>query len=80
MEKIGSEAARRHLPALLKRAHDGKPLMITKRGEPYAVLVSPDEWRSPSGKSGLLALRGSGKALWDDSPGASVADMRDEWQ
>ena len=79
MEKIGSEAARRHLPSLLKRAHDGKASMITKRGEPYAILVSADQWQSLSGKSGLLGLRGSGKGLWGEKPGTLVADMREEW-
>lgn len=37
MEKIGSEAARRQLPALLERAHEGKASLIMKRGKPYAV-------------------------------------------
>lgn len=80
MEKIGSEAARRQLPALLERAHEGKASLIMKRGKPYAVLAAPDQWRVPAAGSGLLGLRGSGKGLWGKSPVATVATMRDEWE
>ena len=80
MEKIGSEAARRQLPALLERAHEGKASLIMKRGKPYAVLAAPDQWRVPSNSYGLLGLRGSGKGLWGESPVETVAAMRDEWE
>lgn len=80
MEKIGSEAARRQLPALLERAHEGKASLIMKRGKPYAVLAAPDQWRAPTGGSGLLGLRGSGKGLWGESPVGAIAAMRDEWK
>ncbi len=79
MEKIGSEAARRQLPTLLDRAHGGEPSIIMKRGEPYAVLASPDQCRISSNQSGLLGLRGSGAGLWGEAPSNTVAELREEW-
>lgn len=79
MQKIGSEAARRQLPELLDRAHSGEPTLIMKRGEPYAVLASPDQCQIPSTQAGLLALRGSGAGLWGEAPGETVATLREEW-
>ena len=79
MEKIGSEAARRQLPKLLDQAHNGEPLIIMKRGKPYAVLASPDQCRMPSTQAGLLGLRGSGAGLWRESPADTVAALREEW-
>ncbi len=80
MERIGSEAARRQLPALLERAHQGQASVIMKRGQPYAALVPLDQCRLPAGGSGLLGLRGSGRGLWGEGPAATVAAMRDEWE
>ncbi|MBS3800659.1 MAG: type II toxin-antitoxin system Phd/YefM family antitoxin [Thioalkalivibrio sp.] len=80
MEKIGSEAARRQLPKLLDRAHSGKPSIIMKRGEPYAVLASPDQYRISSNQCGLLSLRGSGAGLWGETPANKVAEQREEWE
>ncbi|SFC96877.1 prevent-host-death family protein [Thiohalospira halophila DSM 15071] len=79
MKNIGSEAARRHLPELLDRAHGGEPLVIMKRGKPYAVLASPEQCRIPSTRGGLLGLRGSGAGLWGDTPTETLAVLREEW-
>lgn len=80
MEKIGSEAARRQLPGLLDKAHSGKASLIMKRGKPYAILASPDQWQMPSNQPGLMALRGSGKGLWGKKPSATINTLRNEWE
>ena len=45
MSKLASIAeARNHLPALVRAAERGAPVVITRRGEPVAVLVSTAQW------------------------------------
>ncbi len=41
MTSIGAFAAKTHLPALLKRVAKGERILITRRGEPVAMLVPP---------------------------------------
>jgi prevent-host-death family protein len=38
MESIGAFDAKTHLSNLLERANKGEEIVITKRGEPYAML------------------------------------------
>lgn len=38
MKTIGAFDAKTHLSNLLERASQGEEIIITKRGEPYAVL------------------------------------------
>lgn len=80
MLKIGAEAARRRLPELLDRAHAGEGAVILKRGVPYAALVALDQHVEPSGQGGLLAMRGSGRGLWDRPVAERVEAYRSEWE
>ena len=41
MTSIGSFEAKTHLPELLKRVAKGERILITRRGEPVAMLVPP---------------------------------------
>ena len=79
MLEIGSEEARKRLPELLDRAHNGATAIIKKRGVPYAALIPLDQ-RTNSGATGeLLALRGSGSGLWGPDAAQTVSAFRDEW-
>ena len=78
MNKVGSEKARKKLPELLDDAKNGKRTMITKHGEPYAVIVPIDQGISaPTG--GVLGLLGTGEGLWGKSPEKFVRNLRAEW-
>jgi prevent-host-death family protein len=46
MTSVGSFEAKTHLPELLKRVAKGEKIVITRRGEPVAMLVPP--LREPS--------------------------------
>jgi prevent-host-death family protein len=46
MTSIGSFEAKTHLPELLQRVAKGESILITRRGEPVAMLVPP--LRGPS--------------------------------
>ncbi len=41
MRSIGSFEAKTHLPELLRRVAKGEKILITRRGEPVAMLVPP---------------------------------------
>jgi prevent-host-death family protein len=41
MTSVGSYEAKTHLPELLERVAKGEKIMITKRGQPIAMLVPP---------------------------------------
>lgn len=75
----GVEETRQQLPGLLDAAHDGRPVVVTKRGKPYAAIVPleclPDTATRPS----FCALRGSGAGLWGEDAVAWVERLRDEW-
>jgi prevent-host-death family protein len=75
----GVEETRKQLPSLLEDAHAGKPVVITKRGKPYAAIVPVDALPESGPRPSLLALRGSGAGLWGDDAGAWVDRLRDEW-
>ena len=73
----GVEEARRRLPELLERAHQGERVVITRHGKRYAALVEPDVAAGRTG--GFARLRGSGKGLWGREPAAHVERLREEW-
>ncbi len=75
----GAEDARAHLPELLERAHHGSPTIITKRGRPYAALVSIEAVSRPPHLL-LSSLKGSGAGLWGEDAARTVAILRDEWE
>lgn len=74
----GSEEARIMLPKLLERAHHGKVSVITKRGKPYAAIVSAEAAAANRPRLPILALEGSGRGLWGDAA-RFVSELRDEW-
>jgi prevent-host-death family protein len=41
MTSVGAFEAKTHLPELLQRAAKGERILITRRGEPVAMLVPP---------------------------------------
>lgn len=79
--QLGLEQCRIKLPALAALAHAGSHSIITKHGKPYAALVSVQALDKATGqrKTSLLALAGTGKGLWGDSPSRTIATLRDEW-
>jgi prevent-host-death family protein len=82
MNHLGLEQCRIKLPAIAALAHAGSPSIITRHGKPYAALVSVQTLEKASTtkrKTSLLALAGTGQGLWGDSPGKTIAALRDEW-
>lgn len=79
-KRCGAEEARANLPALLERAHQGTPVLITKRGKPYAALVPIETLPTSGRRLPISALAGSGKGLWGRKAAATIRRMRDEWK
>ena len=75
----GIKQARIQLPAITDRAHAGVPSIITKHGKPYAAVVPIQYLQQNKRSSGILALRGTGKGLWGQSPSKTIAALRGEW-
>lgn len=75
----GVEAARKHLPALLDRAHSGEVTIVTKRGIPYAAITPVGEAARQQAGADMLSLRGSGKKFWGKNVPELVNAMRSEW-
>lgn len=75
---LGIEQARAQLPSIVAQAHAGKVSVVTRHGQPYAAIV-PVHMLPTQRRSGLLALRGSGKGLWDQSAPDEVRKLREEW-
>ncbi|MDP2368560.1 type II toxin-antitoxin system Phd/YefM family antitoxin [Rhodoferax sp.] len=79
----GLEQARIHLPLIIAQAHTGVTSVITRHGKPYAAVVSIKDMEKTkttlAATPGVLALRGMGKGLWGRLSGATVAELRDEW-
>jgi prevent-host-death family protein len=73
------EEARRQFPSLLKGAHAGQAVIITRRGKPYAALVPIQALKDARPRPSVVALRGSGVGLWGKSAAAWVNRMRNEW-
>ena len=79
MTTVGIEQGRNTLPQLALRAFGGEASVLTKHGKPYAAIVPLDMVKQAQrSKTSFLALRGTGKGLWDDAPAQMIADMRDE--
>jgi len=78
--QTGVEMARKNLPALLERANQGYPSVITKHGKVYAAIVPPHYIEHEPPRPDIRNLRGSGKGLWTRSPARAIARMRDEWR
>jgi prevent-host-death family protein len=75
----GAEEARTHLPKLLERAHRGYTTLITRRGQPYAVVAPVDHVPAQRNIGGVLSLQGTGKSLWGEASSKTVDRLRDEW-
>jgi prevent-host-death family protein len=43
MKSVGSFEAKTHLPELLERVAKGEKILITRRGQPVAMLVPPPQ-------------------------------------
>lgn len=78
--KEGSEEARKRLPALLERAHRGKPTLITKRGQPYAAIVPVAALNRHQAGISIRELRGTGKDFWNKNVPAWIKRIRGEWE
>lgn len=80
----GLEQARAQLPHIAAEARAGRISVITRHGEPVAAVVPISLLRAQQAgrirKGGILALRGTGRDMWPEGAGRTVADMRDEWQ
>lgn len=76
---LGIEQARAQLPSIVAQAHAGKVSVVTRHGKPYAAIVPMDMLPTTQRRSGLLALRGSGKGLWDQAAASEVKKLREEW-
>lgn len=80
----GLEQARAQLPHIAAEARAGHTSVITRHGKPMAAVVPISFLRAQQAgrirKGGILALRGTGRDVWPQGAGRTVADMRDEWQ
>ena len=47
MKSVGAFEAKTHLPELLERVVKGEKILITRRGQPVAMLVPPTRESSP---------------------------------
>jgi prevent-host-death family protein len=75
--QYGVDGARRHLPALLDRAHRGESIVITKHGKPYAALV--EATAATRRRGNFSRLRGTGKGLWGHDAARTIDKLRREW-
>ena len=80
----GLEQARAQLPHIAAEARAGHTSVITRHGEPMAAVVPISFLRKQQAsrmrKGGIPALRGTGRQMWPEGAGQTVANMRDEWQ
>lgn len=51
---VNVHQAKTHFSKLLKRAHDGERIVLSKAGQPYAMLVPIDDGPKPPRKPGGL--------------------------
>lgn len=79
LHTIGLEQGRSILPGLAPCVHASKPSLLTRQGKPSAAIVPPAMLAQAPPRARFLALRGTGRGLWDASPAEAVAKLRDEW-
>lgn len=82
--RYGLEQARNKLPHIVAEAHAGATTIIARHGRPYAAVVPIEALgrleqatRRPPGA--LLALAGTGKGLWGEHSGETLAQLREDW-
>lgn len=75
----GAEEARQQLPAILAAAAAGQTTVITRHGREIAAVV-PAAAVKTARPASLLALAGSGRALWGADSRKTIARLRDEWK
>lgn len=80
----GLEKARAQLPHIAAEARAGHTSVITRHGEPIAAVVPMAFLQSQQAgrirRGGILTLRGTGRHIWPQGAGQTMADLRDEWQ
>ncbi len=76
---LGVEQARSQLRALLVEAMKGRSTVITRHGKSVAAIVPIDRLAASGAQRTLLAIAGSGKGLWGANSGASIRQLRGEW-
>lgn len=80
----GLEQARAQLPHIASEAVAGHTSVITRHGKAVAVVVPVGQWQAQQARQAqagsILALRGTGRGLWPQGAGQTVAELRDEWQ
>lgn len=57
MTAVGSFEAKTHLPELLERVAKGETILITKRGQPVAMLVPPPAEQTRDVKDVIAQLK-----------------------
>ena len=75
----GAEEARKHLPALVAAAVEGRTTIITRHGRAVAAVVPADSIRPAAKQSPITPIAGTGKGLWGKDSTRSIAKLRDEW-
>ncbi len=76
MMSVGSAEAKVHLPELLARVARGERILITRRGEPVAMLVPP----RPGPSQDVQAIIDEMRALWRGNTlgGVSIRELIEE--
>lgn len=73
-----------HLSRIVRDVQTGQTSLLTMRGVPVAALVSVEQWQRTmpevSSDAGILALRGTGRGLWNAGSETTIATLRAEWQ
>lgn len=77
MTSIGSYEAKTHLPELLERVAKGERILITKRGQPVAMLVPAPQERQPGVAEVIRRMKAlrAGNVL---GKGASLRELIEE--
>jgi prevent-host-death family protein len=57
MTTVGSFEAKTHLPELLVRVAKGESILITRRGQPVAVLVPPPGEQLPDAREVIAEMK-----------------------
>lgn len=72
------------LSRIVRDAQTGQTSLLTLRGVPVAALVSVEQWQQRrtevSSHAGILALRGTGRGLWNTGSETTVSTLRADWQ